>query len=84
MYCVYPHKIKNLKDALKFAYFFIGILYEPLLMSIKMKKFADKVLSYPIIVANNLCWKFGMIKQMLVHGRKAASVLDMEENAGNG
>ena len=49
-----------------------------------MKKFADKVLSYPIIVANNLCWKFGMIKQMLVHGRKAASVLDMEENAGNG
>ena len=84
MYCVYPHKIKNLKDALKFAYFFIGILYEPLLMSIKMKRFADKVLSYPIIVANNLCWKFGMIKQMLVHGRKAASVLDMEENAGNG
>jgi len=66
MYCVYPHGIKETKDLIKIGNFLACILYEPLLASVKMEKLSDRLLSCPVLMANQFVWKWGMVRQAML------------------
>ena len=63
MYCVCPHKIRNFKDILKLINFFLTTLYQPLLMSFKIRGFTNKIISYPFLIIANTFWKLGIVKE---------------------
>jgi len=63
MYCVYPHQLRNWRDWRKLFNFFAAILYEPLLSWHHLQRWSDKLLAYPLLVANQLAWKGGMVHQ---------------------
>jgi GT2 family glycosyltransferase len=65
MYCVYPHVFERPKDFLRAVNFFAAILYEPLIYAGRMERVADKVLAAPLLFANQLAWRGGMIRQKL-------------------
>lgn len=65
MYCVYPHSVRSVKDVLKAVNFAAAIFYEPLMYAGRMERPADKILAYPVLVANQMAWRGGMIRQKL-------------------
>jgi GT2 family glycosyltransferase len=65
MYCVYPHELRRPRDFLKAMNFVGATFYEPLAYSVRMERMADKVLAYPILLANQIGWRAGMIRQKL-------------------
>jgi len=65
MYCVYPHAFKRPKDFLKAINFVAAIFYAPFLYAAKMKRATDKILAVPILLANQLAWRGGMILEKL-------------------
>ena len=71
MYCVYPHGLHTLKDILKAGYFVVAAFYEPLLYARKMSRLSEKVLAYPLLVANQIGWRAGMVHQKLARRPRA-------------
>jgi len=71
MYCVYPHGIRRLKDVLKGLNFFAAVLYEPALIAAHIGRWSDRLLTYPILVANELAWKGGMVRQWMLERSRA-------------
>lgn len=67
MYCVYPHGIKKTKDLLKVGNFLASTLYEPLLASVKLRKLSDVLLGFPLLLADQLVWKWGMVRQAILN-----------------
>lgn len=65
MYCVYPHSVGSLKDILKGLNFIAAAFYEPLSSSARIEGKIEKVLTYLTLSANQLAWRFGMIRQRL-------------------
>ncbi len=63
MYCVYPHRLQHWRDVLKAINFIAGIFYEPLIYAARMKGIVDKLIAYPILVANQMAWRGGMVRQ---------------------
>jgi GT2 family glycosyltransferase len=63
MYCVYPHRLARAKDVLKALNFFAAAVYEPLQSAARMERASDKILAYPILLANQLAWRGGMVRQ---------------------
>lgn len=63
MYSVYPHRLKGPKDILKGINFVAATFYEPLIFARRMDQFADKLMSYPLLLLATLGWKTGMIYQ---------------------
>jgi GT2 family glycosyltransferase len=63
MYCVYPHTLRRPKDLLKGANYVAAVLYEPLFASLHMDRAGDKLLAYPLLVANQLAWRAGMVRE---------------------
>jgi GT2 family glycosyltransferase len=65
MYCVYPHSLNKPKDLLKALNFGAAVFYEPMLYAVRMESAADKLLSYPIMLANQMAWRGGMVRERL-------------------
>lgn len=65
MYCVYPHSFRRPKDFLKAANFLAATLYEPALYAARMERFSDKLFAYPLLVANQMVWRGGMLREKL-------------------
>jgi len=63
MYCVYPHGLRRPKDFLKAVNFVMAAFYEPLLSAGRLARSSDKLLVCPILFANQLAWRGGMVRQ---------------------
>jgi GT2 family glycosyltransferase/GNAT superfamily N-acetyltransferase len=66
MYCVYPHQRRRPKDLLRALNFVAGAIYEPLLVAVRLKRWSDQVVAYPLLLMGTLAWRTGIIKQFLV------------------
>jgi GT2 family glycosyltransferase len=66
MYCVYPHRIHSVKEVLKLVNFFSAVIYQPVQFAWRFQKWQDRLLALPVLFANQLVWKTGMIRQMLI------------------
>lgn len=66
MYCVYPHTFRSVKDYLKAIHFLVATLYQPILFARKLPTWQDKVVAVPILIANQVAWKVGMMHQKLL------------------
>jgi GT2 family glycosyltransferase len=69
MYCVYPHALRRPRDVLKALNFFAAPFYEPLQYAARLERVSDRLLAYPILLANQLAWRGGMFFQMLAARR---------------
>ena len=69
IYCVYPHCLRAMKDLIRAANFFVASLYEPLLVIPKLNRVTDWFVAYPILFANQLAWRAGMVREMLTVAR---------------
>lgn len=65
MYCVYPHSVRSGKDALKAANFVAAAFYEPFQYAGRMSGWGSKLASLPILFANQVAWRGGMVRQGL-------------------
>jgi GT2 family glycosyltransferase len=74
MYCVYPHGLRRPKDVLKTLNFVAAPFYEPAQYAARLKRIADWLPAYPILLANQLAWRGGMFRQMLL-GRSPEQTL---------
>ena len=63
MYCVYPHGLRRPKDLLKAVYFFAAVFIEPLVAIRRLSRLTDRLLAYPLLLVNQLVWRFGMIRE---------------------
>jgi GT2 family glycosyltransferase len=72
MYCVYPHALRRPKDVLKLLNFIGASFYEPIQYAARMERFADRLSAYPLLFANQLAWRGGMVQEMLA-GRSTAN-----------
>jgi glucose-6-phosphate-specific signal transduction histidine kinase len=70
MYCVYPHTVRRPKDLVKALNFFAALFYEPLQYAAQLERLSDRLLAFPILVANQLAWRGGMFRQMLAARRQ--------------
>jgi GT2 family glycosyltransferase len=68
MYCVYPHRLARGKDVLKAVNFFAAAVYEPLQSAARLERTSDKILAYPVLFANQVAWRGGMVRQKLAAG----------------
>lgn len=64
MYCVYPHRINQVRDLLKLVFFVVGTFYLPALLTTQLDRKRDRLLGYPILLANQIVWKAGMLTQL--------------------
>lgn len=72
MYAVYPRGFKRIKDYLKAINFFAAIIYRPILDTLKLRTWSDRIRALPILIVNHALWKFGMAHQAwLVASNKA-------------
>ncbi len=68
MYCVYPHSLRRPKDFFKAMNFLAAIFYEPFQYAARMERVSDRFLAYPLLVANQIAWRSGMICEKLAMG----------------
>ncbi len=66
MYCVYPHSMASPRDILKALNFFAAIFYEPFAYAAQMERRRDKVIAYPVLLANQMAWRGGMVWQKVI------------------
>ena len=66
MYCVYPHNFRHPKDYLKALNFIAAAFYEPVRYATRMERGIDKLLAYPILFANQIAWRGGMVREKLL------------------
>lgn len=69
MYCVYPHSLKRPKDFLKAVNFVMAAFYEPLLSVSAIGYITTRLQALPVMFANQLAWRGGMIRQWLLHSK---------------
>ena len=63
MYCVYPHRIRRLKDILKAGNFFAALLYQPFMTSQQVSTIKTRLGAIPLLFLAGLAWKGGMVTQ---------------------
>jgi GT2 family glycosyltransferase len=66
MYCVYPHGIRRWWDVAKGLNFFGAAFYEPLRAAVRLERWSDRIAALPLLLAQQLAWRGGMIRQHLV------------------
>jgi GT2 family glycosyltransferase len=64
MYCVYPHRIRTMKDILKLFNFFLRVFYNPFLHMLKVHPWWDRFVAFPTLLTIGLAWNIGVIYQM--------------------
>ncbi len=65
MYCVYPHGLNSFRDILKGIACVLSMFYQPFQFAWKLTRPVDRLFAVPILFANQLAWKSGMIYQRL-------------------
>ena len=65
MYCIYPHRLRRPKDALKIINFVASSFYQPLLGARRLARWRDRIAALPLLVGASLAWKSGMIVQAI-------------------
>lgn len=70
MYCVYPRAVRRPRDLLKALNFVAAAGYEPFLDALKLPRGIDKPLAFPILLANQIAWRSGMIRQKWIELRR--------------
>ncbi len=63
MYCVYPHGLRRPRDFMKAVNFFLAVLYQPFQFAGKLSRPLDRVAAVPVLIANQIAWKSGMLWQ---------------------
>jgi GT2 family glycosyltransferase len=63
MYCVYPHRIRRLKDGLKAVNFVAALLYEPFKITQRVSSLKTRISLIPRLFLAELAWKSGMVEQ---------------------
>ena len=63
MYCIYPRRIRQLKDVLKAGNFVAGLLYQPFKSSQKVPSIKGRIGAVPVMFLAGVAWKGGMIVQ---------------------
>lgn len=66
MYAVYPREIRRPHDVLKAGYFIMSILIQPILTAQQLPSWSDRILAVPVLMANQIAWKVGMLQQKLM------------------
>jgi GT2 family glycosyltransferase len=83
MYCVYPHRLRRAKDLLKALNFFAASFYEPLQYAMRLERITDRLPAYPVLLANQLAWRGGIVRQMIIEGRRGVGIGQRDEKAKN-
>jgi len=78
MHSVYPHGLRKPKDAIKLLNFFAGILYVPLMLSVRMPRLHWKPLAFVLLVVQDLAWKGGMLQQAWLDSRARTALGNRE------
>jgi GT2 family glycosyltransferase len=63
MYCIYPHRIRKLRDILKVGNVAATLVYQPLLSAIRLPSPAKRVSALPLLFVTGVAWKTGMLVQ---------------------
>ena len=63
MYAVYPRDFRTIKALLKAGYFLFSIGYHPFLTARRLSSWGDRLSAAPLLIANELAWKSGMLFQ---------------------
>jgi GT2 family glycosyltransferase len=63
MYCVYPHRIRRLRDLLKAGNFIVALLYQPFKSSQQVSSLRTRLGLLPLMFLAGLAWKGGMLIQ---------------------
>lgn len=65
MYCVYPHRIRKVKDLLKACNVAASLFYRPVLSAARMPRALDKIAALPILFGLGISWEGGMLVEGL-------------------
>ncbi|MCD4684369.1 MAG: glycosyltransferase [Anaerolineae bacterium] len=71
MYCVYPHRVRSLRDVLKWVYFFVSVLWIPWKDAQRMPNLRDRLRAVPILMVNHVLHRFGILQEMWIQRRKS-------------
>ena len=63
MYCIYPHRLRRIKDLLKALNFIASSFYQPLLSVRRLARWRDRIAALPLLFGASVAWKGGMIIQ---------------------
>jgi len=63
MYCVYPHRVRRVRDVLKAGNFIAALLYQPFKTSQQVSSFKTRLSLIPVVFLAGLAWKGGMLMQ---------------------
>ncbi|MCL4489674.1 MAG: glycosyltransferase [Chloroflexi bacterium] len=69
MYCVYPHRVRRAFDLAKALNFAAAVFYEPFQYARRMGGMGDGLLAYPVLVAQQVAWRGGMMRERAAHLR---------------
>lgn len=61
MYCVYPHRIRRVRDGLKAGNFIAALFYEPFRISQQVSSLTSRLTLIPLLFLAELAWKGGMV-----------------------
>ena len=61
MYCVYPHRIRRVRDGLKAGNFIAALFYEPFRTSQQVPTLKRRLSVMPLLFLAELAWKSGMV-----------------------
>lgn len=81
MYCVYPHRLRSLRDWAKVVHVVLAVLYQPALAARAMPDVREAAAAYPFLVAHHAIWKLGMLRQAIAPRLPAATA---EEEGASG
>ncbi len=70
MYSLYPRGLRKPKDFLKLINFVASTFYQPFLSAWKMPRTGDKIRAIPVMFANQVAWKAGMLRQRVLSARE--------------
>jgi GT2 family glycosyltransferase len=74
MYCVYPHELTRVKDALKAIHFVVALFYQPFFSARKLSRWRDRLRALPLLFLAGVVWKGGMIEEKLRQNRAVVKV----------
>jgi GT2 family glycosyltransferase len=63
MYCVYPHRIRRLRDIFRAGNTVASLAYQPVLSALRLPSAASRLAALPLLFATGLAWKSGMLAQ---------------------
>lgn len=78
MYCIYPQTLDSPRNWLKLANFIASTVYEPLRIAMRLTCWRNRLVAIPILTANGLLWRIGMMYQMVKGRGSGRGVVHLE------